>query len=276
MKKASVQMLLLSVLAPIVLFSCTHFRTKRFMSWDDYIRSPREHPYVLELETQGGSLVYYGAFHKVDPAHPQFEDIEHKWAKFQPTMAYCEGTIWPLEESRIKAIEKYGEQGLVTFLAARDGIPVECIDPTLKEQAIYLRKHFPPHLIKLYYVLRQAAVNRMLKKDPHDLRYADRLFRSFRRIKGFHTYPNNLEEMERLLSVRLPNLSPWQEIPYFYFHSPESGGFLTSIHRKLNGYRDQVMLKKVILALKKGNRVFAIVGRSHVVIQEAILKSLSW
>ena len=44
-------MLLLSVLAPIVLFSCTHFRTKRFMSWDDYIRSPREHPYVLELET---------------------------------------------------------------------------------------------------------------------------------------------------------------------------------------------------------------------------------
>lgn len=275
MNKTSVRMLLLPVLAPVLMFSCTYLKPKRLMSWDDYVRQPRNNPYVLELESQGGSLVYYGAFHKVDPAHPQFADIEHKWTEFRPTLAYCEGMIWPLEASRVKAIVNYGEQGLVTFLAARDRIPIECIDPTLKEQMIYLKKHFSPQLIKVYYVLRQAAVNRMLKKDSRDLRFADYLFKSFDRIKGFHAFPNSVEELERMLGVVFPHLVPWQDIPYFYFHSPESGDFLTRIHRKLNEYRDQVMLKKVIRALKEGNRIFAIVGRSHVVIQEAVLKSLS-
>ena len=274
MRKTYTLMLLLSFSASLVLFSCTSFNSNRLMSWEDYVLHPRKEPYVLELDKQSGSLVYYGAFHNVDPAHPQFQEIEEKWEEFQPTLAYCEGIIWPLEESRTKAIENYGEQGLVTYLAARDGIQIECIDPSLKEQATYLKKYFPPHLIKVYYVLRQAAVNRMLKKDLHDLYYVDQLFRCFRRIKDFSISPTNLNEYERMVSDLFPSLDDWKKIPYFYFRSPDSGGFLAAIHQKLNEYRDYVMIRKVSKALKKGKRIFAVVGRSHVVIQEAVLKSL--
>jgi hypothetical protein len=211
----------------------------------------------------------------VDPSHPQFEDIEQKWENFQPTLAFCEGSIWPLEESRIKAIENYGEQGLVTYLSARDGIQIQYIDPSLKEQATFLKKHFSPHLIKVYYVMRQAAIDRMLKKDFNASRCADRYFRKFRRIEGYNQSPSNLDEYERMVSALFPGLGEWHKIPSFYFYCRDSGGFLVDIHRKLNGYRDQIMLKKVVHALKKGQRIFAIVGRSHVVIQEAVLKSLS-
>lgn len=245
------------------------------MSWEDYIRQPRNEPYILELNSKGGSLLYYGAFHKVDPTHPQFLDIEQKWEEFQPTFAYCEGSMWPLEESQYSAIEKYGEQGLVTFLAARDGIPIECIDPSLNDQAKYLQNYFQPHLVKVYYVMRQAAINRMMKKDFHDSRYVNRYLQKLGRIYGYNKFPTNLGDFERMVSLLFPDLDNWQKIPYSYFQCPELGGFLTAIHRKLNKYRDRIMIKKVTKALKKGKRVFAIVGRSHVVIQEAALKSLS-
>ena len=263
------------LIALIILYSCNTFRPDRLMSWDDYICQPRNAPYVLELDSGRGRLIYYGAFHKVDPAHPQFEDIEQKWEKFQPTLAYCEGNIWPLEESRAMAIRKHGEQGLLTYLAARDGIPIACIDPPLVDQAKFLRTYFAPHFIKIYYVLRQAAVNRMLKKDRHDLRYVSRLLRSFSRINSYNIFPANMVEFENMVCTLFPDLDGWQDIPFSYFHNPNTGGFLFSIHRKLNEYRDQIMIRKVIAALKKGYRVFVVVGRSHVVIQEAILRSAS-
>ncbi len=267
-------MLMLFPLACLLFHSCTSYRSNPLMTWDEYIRQARNEPYILELSSYGGSLVYYGAFHKVDPSHPQFEDIEQKWEEFQPTFAFCEGSSWPVEETYIKAIEKYGEQGFVAFLAARDGIPVECIDPSLTDQIKYLKNYYPHHLIKVYYVLRQAAINRMLKKDTAASVYAKPYFRKINHIHGYHYAPSNLKDFERLVARLFPKLVDWQKIPYSYFQCPESGGFLTAIHRKLNGYRDRIMIKKVTKAMKKGKRVFAIVGRSHVVIQEAALRSL--
>ena len=274
MNNANTPRLVLFLLASFLLCSCTVFKSNMLMSWEDYSRLPRNEPYVLEMDSLGGSLMYYGAFHKVDPSHPQFEDIEQKWENFRPTLAYCEGNIWPLEESRTEAIENYGEQGLVTFLAARDNIPIECIDPSLADQVELLKNCYPPHLIKVYYVLRQAAINRMLKRDIPDSLYANRYLRQLDLILGRTKPPSNLKDFKRMVSFLFPELEDWQKIPYSYFRLPESGGFLTAIHRKLNKYRDRVMIRKVARALKKGNRVFAVVGRSHVVIQEAVLKSL--
>jgi hypothetical protein len=265
---------------PILLFfiifsiSCVSLKDYRLMSWDDYVRQPSNHPYVLEIQHKNGNLLYYGAFHKVDPTHPQFEDIEEKWEKFQPTIAFCEGNMWPLEETCDEAIEKYGEQGFVTFLAARDGIQIECIDPSQTDQIKYLKYYFPHHLIKAYFIMRQAAINRMLERDTGASEYANRFFRKINHIYGQNNSPSNLKDFEVMVANLFPDLDDWRNIPYSYFQRPKAGGFLTAIHRKLNNYRDRIMIKKVAKALKQGKRVFAIVGRSHVVIQEAALRSL--
>lgn len=273
MKIRNALRLLAFLFVTLFTYACSSFSSFHLMSWEEYVRQSSDDPYVLELDSYGGKLVYYGAFHKVDPEHPQFEDIERRWDEFQPTFAYCEGNIWPLEESRIDAIENYGEQGLVTYLAARDGIQVECIDPPLKEQAVYLKNFFPPHLIKAYYVLRQAAINRVMEKDTSPDVYASYYLRHLGRIYGQNAFPSNLLEFESMASILFPGLDDWEKIPRSYFGCPDYGGFLADIHRKLNKYRDRVMIQKITGALKKGNRIFAIVGRSHVVIQEAALKS---
>jgi hypothetical protein len=272
----SIPKILISLLISLGSFSCSRFNHGKLLTWQEYVEHPRTGPYILELDKERGSLFYYGAFHKVNPKDPQFEDIEQKWEQFRPTYAFCEGRIWPLEESRAQAIRSYGEQGLVTYLAARDGVPVKCIDPSISEQTQFLRNQYPPHQIKIYFILRQASINKMLRREEKNEDDARLLLSKMERFGGSRYFPATLVEFESMFSQIFSELDNWQNIPYSYFQSSEKGGFLAEIHQKLIHYRDQTMVKKVTKALKKGERVFAVVGRSHVFKQQAVLRSLNW
>ncbi len=272
--KVSVLLAILILVLSAATNSCLSFKFLRSISREDYFSQPRNDPYVLELREGTSELLYYGAFHKVDLEHPQFMDIEERWKKFQPTVAFCEGIIWPLEKSRKEAIRKHGEQGLLRFLASRDNIPMKCLDPPLYRQAEYLRRRFIPSHIKIYFILRQAAINRMLRRDIDDLRYVGRLLRSFKGVSGYDCPPNSLVDFEFLVSKVFPDLSDWRMISPSFFHSVEQGKFLAKIHRQLNEFRDDIMIRNIMNALKKGERVFALVGRSHVVMQEQTLRTV--
>lgn len=272
MKIRSIKILIV-FLVSLVSFSCMSQKYHGTLTWDDYIHKFRNEPYILRLDVEDSSLLYYGAFHKVDPEDPQFIDIEQRWADFRPTYVYCEGLIWPVEKSRTEAILRYGEQGLITYLAARDGIPIRCIDPSLSDQILYLKNFFRPHYIKIYFILRQATINRFLKRDTNDLDYVNKFLSVIGSINGFESSPTTRLEFESMVSKCFAELDKWQNIPNSYFHSSESGKFLADIHQKLNGYRDRIMIKKVRAALNVGNRVFAVVGQSHVVKQEPVLRS---
>lgn len=50
------------------------------MSWQEYNSQPRENRHILELESEKGKLLYYGTFHSVNLQHPQFAEIEQRWA----------------------------------------------------------------------------------------------------------------------------------------------------------------------------------------------------
>jgi hypothetical protein len=251
--------------------ACLPFKSRKSISWEDYISQPRNEPYILELEEGRSRLLYYGAFHKVDLEHPQFMDIEERWEDFQPTVAFCEGHIWPLEKSRQEAIRRHGEQGLLRYLASRDNVPMKCLDPPLYRQVKYLRKRFSPSRIKIYFILRQAAVNRMLKRDIDDLSYVQKYLKSLRKIGKYDCPPRLLIDFEFLVAKIFPDLDDWRMIPPSYFHSETKGGFLARIHRQLNKFRDDIMLRNIKLAMKKEERIFALVGRSHVVMQEPAL-----
>src|SRR6185436_4162457 len=55
----------------------------------DRVRAANPEPYVLELSTPQGALLYYGAHHTDDPADPQLAEIRARWAEFRPTVALC-------------------------------------------------------------------------------------------------------------------------------------------------------------------------------------------
>jgi len=257
----------------ILLGCCSHRKYKGLLTWEEYLKKPEKTPYILEMTTRKGSLVYYGSVHKFDPRYPQFADIEKRWKEFKPTIALCEGCIWPLEESRKKAISRSGEGGLIRFLAAKDRVPIQCIDPPRNREAIHLSRYFTPDKIKLYYILRQVVVNRNLKMDIKNTNYVCSILRELSILKGFKGNPSTFDEFKFTVHKMLPDLKEWQSIPCSYFYSDEPENFLPKVHLKLNEFRDYHMISILLNELKKGKRVFAVVGRSHVVKQEPVLRS---
>lgn len=256
-------------------FSCSSFNHNRviLMTWEEYYSQSRRDPYVFELNTSKGKLLYYGVFHTVNSSSPHLIEIEEKWKRFQPTIALSEGGIWPLEKSRNKAIRLHGEQGLLRYLASRDRVVIKSIEPGIIREAVHLLRKFPPKLIKVFFVLRQAAVNQMMKKNPNDISYVKYiLWKLSKANKFFRCSPRTLAEFEEIVYRLFPGLKNWRNVPLSWFCSEKSTRWTNQMCRIVNNFRNKMMVKSLLRELKKGERVFAVAGRSHVVMQEPALR----
>lgn len=252
---------------------CSGYKYSGLVPYDEYVGSSTRDPYVLEISAGKGSLLYYGAYHTSNATNPQFADMEERWKSFEPTIALCEGSAWPLEKTREEAIARHGEQGLLRFLADRGNVTVECIDPPLLLQARHLRNFFPAGEIKIYFILRQARINSILDGDTDVAAFAKEFLPVLEYYKTFRFPPRGMYDFEQMVGEYFPELEDWRRIPDEYFFLEEKGRFLPRIHRQLTAYRDQHMLKTLIKKVKGGHRIFAVVGRRHVVTQEPVLRT---
>lgn len=272
-KKHLLQIATLVFLA-VCLCSCSLMPSyPEFFPWKEYSDMDLEGPYVIEMEGGGGRLLYYGALHSNSLDDEQMRDIENQWKSFRPSVAYCEGGIWPLAHNREDAIQRYGEQGLVRFLADRDGVPVRTFDPSLKNQARFLTRTYSPGQVKSYFVLLHVIIARRQREtfDPQScIEYA---LLSCSELPFSNCAPYTSEDFEIMMNDYYPDFRNWPRVPPTFFHERRRGGFLADIHLSLGHFRDDVMLSHLIGEMKKGKRVFAVAGRAHVAVQESTLRS---
>lgn len=239
-----------------------------------YDRPAGTAPYILKITLPRGELLYYGTFHTVNPGSAIIRDIARRWEAFKPSLVLSEGGVRPLEKSRREAVCIHGEQGWLRFLADRQGVPIKSIEPRRIREVYRLLKEFDPVQIKIFYILRQAAVNRMLNRESQTVREARFLLSNLLKLKEFRGHPRNLEELVERVYRLFPRLTDWRRVPEEWFGSTPKGGWLNRMSRVVSHYRNRHMIRMVMRELKKGNRIFAVVGRSHVVQQEPVLRSL--
>jgi len=272
-KKHGIPAGFLSLTAMIFLIAgCQVSRYPEMVSWPEYSRQSRPNPYVLELESEAGSLFYYGVFHSQNAGDKQFRIIEIKWKQFQPDVVFCEGGIWPLEPSKELSISKHGEPGFLRYLSSRDGIKLRSLEPRRIQEAIYLSRYFSIPKIKTFYILRQAVLQRLQMKRM-SVQHVDRILSHFEKPPFSNTSPVNLKEFECYVKKLFPRLANWRRVPETWFYSCAGQGWLPRIFRMVNDFRNRFMVRKILREVKKGKRVFAVVGRSHVVRQEPVIRS---
>ncbi len=260
----------------IILTGSVRAKHVRLMSWKDYSRQSHSWPYVLNIQTPEGHLLYFGARHTKDPTDPQISEIERSWTEFHPDVALNEGGNPPTEKTRDEAVGKYGEPGLVRFLAARDKVPVQSIDPTRAAEVAELSKTFPAEQLKLFFVLLVVTeYGRVYQGEAKTLEEElRRVFPILAATPGLNGPPNSIPELEATYARYLPYHGTFKDARPSWFDPVKSENFLNQIARRGSEYRNRYMVDLLTREVKDGKRVFAVVGGTHVVMQERAIRSL--
>lgn len=150
----------MTFLLPVLVVLTASAQTSRLMPWGEYKQNSYRQPYILNIYTNQGGLLYFGVQHSDDPIDEQFTEIEIFWNQFNPDIAFNEGGDLTFDEhtSRSEAIRKYGDPGIVRYLAFHHHVPVTSMEPTpAAEIAELLRKKHSPEQVKIFYILRDMA-----------------------------------------------------------------------------------------------------------------------
>lgn len=261
--------------ALLLLASCHRpTRPAEIMSYEEYVRAPRQFPYVVESTAGRGRLLYIGTRHFFDPQDPQAELIETVWREFRPTLAFNEGGNPPTLDSAAEAVARHGEPGLVRYLAARDGVPVRNIEPP--ESAIaadMVQAGYRPEEVKLFLALLAYDTYRRARSDEAPDEFIARVLRVESRTADLPGPPNTLAELAALYAELFPQRPDWREVPSEWFAPTHTDTLFNRLARRMSQLRDRHMVDLLVGAVRRGERVFGVVGGSHVVMQEAALRS---
>jgi hypothetical protein len=251
----------------------TQQRDTGLMSYDEYAKAPYSSPYVVEIQAGEGALLYFGAQHINDPKHSQVTEIEKQWRQFHPTLAFNEGGEPPVMKSVEEAVSRIGEAGLTRFLAARDKVPVRSLEPSRADEVAMLLKTYTPEQVKVFYALRQVPQFYRSKRDETIETYVDHALKMLTSLPGLEGSPRNLAELEKSCLWLSPKLPEWRKAPQSWFNPLDSQAYTNQLSRLTGEFRDLHMVKLLVDEVKQGKKVFAVVGFSHVVMQERMLRA---
>lgn len=248
----------------------------KIMTYDEYVKASPGFPYIVELQIGKGALLYFGAQHIYDPKNPQTAQIEKLWKKFRPTVAYYESTGTSLSKTVDEAVSTSGESGLVRFLAARDKIPAFSLEPNRNDEVAMMLKTYTPEQIKVFFVVRQVPQFRERKNDQKLEEFMTTFLRNVSYIAGLENAPpNTITELDKSSLWLSPQLQDWRTADRSWSDPAATKAYTNQIARLSSEFRDLHMVKLLIDKVRQGERVFAVVGGSHVVMQEPVLKATS-
>lgn len=263
----------------------------------EYLAKHAHFPYVLKLKSGVKSLLYYGTRHTNNPDDFIFQDLPKKLKAFKPDLVVVEGwySINTMSKAALQKLYsglsladsalRWSEAGYVTGWAVQNGVKVLCPEPKpVVETRAVLKAGISKADLYLYYVARMihqhyrnggatlsdkglsGFIGDIQRKELSEWQEWDfsvaNFKKLFRKAMGEHYIHFDKEKFSALST---PFKHTKRGLPWF---GPNQAAQVSS------QLRDRHIVKQLILYFKKYNRIFAIYGGSHTVVQEPILKAL--
>ncbi len=247
------------------------------MSWDEYAKGQFAKPYVVQIQSSStGSLLYFGAEHSRDSKHSQFSEIERYWHKFKPEIAFVEGRLPPAHHDSELAIRQNGESGFVRFLADRHGVPVASMDSTIEQQTKSLLRELPATQVKIFFILRQIVrQKRFHDNEALDLSALSVYMKGLSDQPALRVPPNDVVELATCFDQYFDDTLKYQDATQRWFDPLGSVNWVNQVSRELADDRNIEMVRKIVSNIRDGKRVFAVVGRTHTIMQEPAIRALT-
>lgn len=237
------------------------------------IISTHRRPYIYTLTTKtGASVSIVGVDHRNDPTHPQFDSIRLEWQKLNPDVALVEGRLGFLFTWVQDPIEEYGESGLTSSLAKKEGKELYTWEPSRDDEVAILQQKFSAEQLAMFYSLRPyfPLSNRGLVENPEEKiqEFIDSRT-DYDHIRGVI---NSYKDLDSVWKKHYPNLD-WRTYTNKRGYMPK--GIMHELWNASNIARDEHLTQIILELLKKNKNVFVTVGVSHAPrIEETLKRSI--
>lgn len=235
----------------------------------------RDAPYVLHVEPEGaggqagkGALLFFGALHSKDPAHPQIAELRRVWNEFKPTVALVEGRMSFFVGTRAQGIRVFGEGAAVYALAEDAGIPLYTLEPPLAIEVAALEECGDRTQVAMFRVLSGYVSARRGSGKVSDFKVW-RLLR--KRAAPLTDKLPSIAAFDACFASQFPDAPNWREMPEEAMWPGKNDTLLHRMATRSNRVRDEHFVNTLLDLTRRGERVLAIAGRSHVVVLEPVL-----
>jgi hypothetical protein len=239
------------------------------MTYAEYNAMEHAEPYVLQLEDGSGALLYFGARHTTRPDDPQIDSIRRAWQAFRPTVALVE-TRRGWRGSLEGGVRQFGESAAAVALARAQGIPVFTLDAPIELEIASVLEQWTREQVTMFYVLRSYTARAPANRSDGQAR---ELLSERGRWPGLDGALTTVAAMDSIWSRDFPDLPDWRGLPWQATWPNRADTWLNRLSADVNRSRDQHMIALITTLVERGERVFAVVGSSHVVMQEEALRN---
>ncbi len=274
-KKILFSCIFISFLSAIT--SCNNINENKekphILSFSELEKKEYTFPYILDYEKQDKHLLVYGCHHSFAPDDTMLIDIENKFERLNPDLALNEGGNWQIYETREETILKSGEQGFLRYLCNKNNVPVKSFEPeSEKEYKHILSKYTKKNVLLMYFCRQISQIQRQQEISNFQEYMID--FLSYLKNSGFpmeepeYEYDNLIELYEQLFNVKFDwkKFNPENVWPIY------SNTILNEINKDITEFRDKHIVNLIDKELKNNNKIFVLMGGSHVVKQEPVIK----
>lgn len=245
------------------------------LSHEEAVKIYYELPYIYELTKRNKKLMVFGAGHINNPNHIQYKKFREFFKKLKPGAIFVESSShqrdWTTFKSEKEVIKVSGESSWLAYCAQKSKIPTFSWDLPADKEIKLLLKKYPKDLIFAHHILRNIPY---FNKDKIEIQLQSRInqFRSISNWKDFDYSPDNLRKIHYKLFK--------QEIDFnnhkFYLMAPypfRNDSILNKLSRDGSIERDKHGVKTILSAFKKYDKIIAIMGATHAVMQEPAYKA---
>ena len=229
-----------------------------------------DRPYIVDIDTQEGALLYFGSEHTKNPDHPQIAQIRESWEQFNPTVALVEGRMGFYVGGMSLGVRRFGESGAVYVLAREADVPVYTLEMEFADEAAALVDEYPAEDVAMFYVLRPyfGARRHGPVKNPESF-----VAEYIRKRAGAHGMEGTIEsvaDIDRIWKRDFPDMPDWRDVDDRGGHWQ---GGLVAVADRCNTIRNEHWAQMMIDLVRRGERVFAVAGCCHAVCHDQALRA---
>lgn len=237
------------------------------------------HPYFYKIQSTGKVLYYLGCQHTYNPEHPQFNKIRDLWAKFlvekgEDSVIVVEGNLRQVGIDEIDAISNHGgEGGLITYLAFKEGIPVECPEPNKKDLAEeMLSKGFSKDEIVYDWFTSMALQYHRTNEKRVFSEYSQAYLDWYKEVYGWVDYDFTLDHMIEIHNKNHDHEFDINKCRHCVYL--DTSPIDNKVSEAQSNLRDVAIVKGILKSWNEKKSIFIVYGSGHALTQELALKEL--